>query len=109
MSILAALARLVIACTSTVLGAMVLWLATLKESHEFWTYKSPYPIWFRNLVEAGFYPLLGLETLIYLATSVILIRDLGRREIQTLPSLLVMIGNWFLLLTTIWIVLRDNL
>ena len=102
------LARFGLAVSCTGIGIILIWLSTLKESREFWTYTSPYPIWFRNLVEVGFYPLLAIESVVYIALSTILIRDLMKKDLLSIPSLLIMGINWLIFLTTVWIVLHDN-
>ena len=106
---LPALIRLAMALFATAVGILLLWLATLKESKDFWTYTSPFPVWFRDLVEVGFYPFLGVESIAFISLTAVLIYDLYRKRFHTLPSVGLMMINWLIYLTTVWIVIRDNI
>lgn len=101
--------RLFLALSCTVFAFLVLGVGGLKESHVFWTYSSPYPVWFRDLVKVAYYPVLGLETMVFLAMTAFLAVGFTRDRLRPILSSAIMCVNWVLYFVTLWIVFKDNI
>jgi hypothetical protein len=63
---------------SLVLSALVLAAAGFKENPVFWTNAGGYPVWFRHLIELGFYPTWSLLFFINALIVAQLLRKVGR-------------------------------
>ena len=94
----------------TLIGACVLAVAAvLRESQEFWTNAGGYPLWMRDLVQAGFYPLLLLliGTLIY-HTLVMFSNWKGSAKWWCVQACLVG-ASWMILTAAVTFALANNI
>jgi hypothetical protein len=79
------------------LGAVVLLFAVLREQPDFWLNAGGYPVWLREVVREGFYPLLVAGFGVLAALGVLFMREPAHGPLR-LVQIVVLGALWMLLL-----------
>ncbi len=87
---------------------VLLGFVILRETPMFWRNAGGYPIWLRDLVQGGFYPLLGLTAAMVFGMSVRLFRRTSYSALFWGTQCLCLMMSWVFLLMAMTMAISNN-
>lgn len=96
-------------CAILLSGILLVWFATLRENHAFWTNAGGYPVLLRDLVEWTFIPLLVTTAIVLLGVNMACFSKIcGSLRFFIVETLLLLLC-WGLLASSCFIAFKNNL